>query len=148
MVKKIVRGAGEELELVSLAYHRNGISGEPFHVVIFKRDGRPMVGVQFLQSQMCTAVFDIEKLSEGNIGFAAGNSWRGDAYSDVIYEWVRADKKDAETKTDAIEAASGALYSALKDELAWLQSMPYTQEYSRRAEKIQSVLSAVGENTK
>jgi hypothetical protein len=59
--------------------HRNGVSGAPFHVLIFRDpDEGPMVGIVF--DQKChVAVFNLDKLVIGNIAFGV-NSWRGDRY--------------------------------------------------------------------
>ncbi|QVL31639.1 hypothetical protein KIH39_22775 [Telmatocola sphagniphila] len=57
------------LILESLQYHRNGISGAPFHVLIFRDpdEGR-MLGIVFEQSHH-VAVFNLDKLALGNIAF-------------------------------------------------------------------------------
>ena len=52
------------------AYHRNGITGVPF-AVIFESAG-------------ACAVFNVQELSQGNIAFARGNSWRGDHFEDTL----------------------------------------------------------------
>lgn len=59
--------------------HRNGISGAPFHVLIFRDpdEGR-MVGIVFDEASH-VAVLNLEKLAGGNITFGV-NSWRGDRY--------------------------------------------------------------------
>ncbi len=59
--------------------HRNGISGAPFHVVIFHDpdEGR-MLGIVF-EEKHHVAVFNLDKLALGNIAFGV-NSWRGDVY--------------------------------------------------------------------
>ena len=74
------------------AYHRNGVSGEGFHVVTFDwkddaRVKRHMVGVQFEDGGAC-AVLDIDELVKDNIGFAEGNSWRGDHFEKELREVV------------------------------------------------------------
>ncbi len=70
-------------------YHRNGVSGAGFHVITFQSrslwtDGHeepwePMFAVVF-EEEKHVAVFNREKLGAGDIGFAGGNSWRGDVY--------------------------------------------------------------------
>lgn len=73
--------------------HRNGVSGTPFKVVLFKftEDGvtRNMVGIQFQDDDgtydlAATAVLDVDMLKAGEIEFAGGNSWRGDHFADDI----------------------------------------------------------------
>ena len=61
------------------AYHRNGIGGAPFHIVIFRdpEAGR-MVGIVFDEPHH-VAVLNVDKLSQGDIAFGS-NSWRGDQY--------------------------------------------------------------------
>jgi hypothetical protein len=68
-----------KLDIESIEYHRNGISGAPFHVLLFRDpdEGR-MLGIVFEQ-QSHVAVFDLNKLTAGNIAFGS-NSWRGDRY--------------------------------------------------------------------
>jgi hypothetical protein len=84
-----------------IAYHRNGVGGEGFYVVLFgdpeeNPDGR-MVAIHFPNDdkRLLTAVLDVDQLSAGNIAFAEGNSWRGDHYhADIqaaiqVYEQVQ-----------------------------------------------------------
>jgi hypothetical protein len=64
-----------KLQIQSFAWHRNGISGAPFHVVLFRDDGAEgsrKVAVMFDAPGHC-AVLDIAKLSAGDIA----NTWRG-----------------------------------------------------------------------
>lgn len=64
--------------ILNVARHRNGVSGNPFHVVIF-RDGRQkMIGIVF-EEPGNVAVFDSNLLAAGVIAFGE-NSWRGDDY--------------------------------------------------------------------
>ncbi len=70
-------------------YHRNGVSGTPFHVVLFdcadQGEVQHLVGVVFPNNTKedknfpRTAVFDTEKLAAGEIGFGR-NSFRGDRF--------------------------------------------------------------------
>jgi hypothetical protein len=68
-----------KLLIENIELHRNGISGAPFHVMIFRDpdEGR-MVGIVFEQAHH-VAVFNLDKLAIGNIAFGV-NSWRGDRY--------------------------------------------------------------------
>jgi hypothetical protein len=68
-----------KLRIEDIQHHRNGVSGAPFHVVLFRDpdEGR-MVGVVF-QAEQHVAVFNLDKLAIGNIAFGV-NSWRGDHY--------------------------------------------------------------------
>ena len=67
--------------IIDIDYHRNGISGAPFHVVLFDDKGEEAsckVGIVF-DSPHHVAVLDIAKLAEGVITFGH-NSWRGDVF--------------------------------------------------------------------
>ncbi|MBC7816370.1 MAG: hypothetical protein IAG10_05705 [Planctomycetaceae bacterium] len=68
-----------KLHIDHVQYHRNGISGAPFHALIFRDPsiGR-MLGIVFEQEHH-VAVFDLDKLFLGDIAFGS-NSWRGDHY--------------------------------------------------------------------
>jgi hypothetical protein len=68
-----------KLHIETIERHRNGVSGAPFYVLIFRDpdEGR-MVGIVFDQ-QYHVAVFHLGKLGDGNITFGE-NSWRGDRY--------------------------------------------------------------------
>jgi hypothetical protein len=74
-----------------IAYHRNGIGGEGFHVVTFhcNENHSDMVGVVF-EGPGRVAVFDRDLLGKGVIEFAV-NSWRGDEFEpslrEVIEKW-------------------------------------------------------------
>ena len=73
-----------KLKITKLDYHRNGVAGNGFHVVLFKwRDGdgvrRQMVATVFSEPGSL-AVLDIGETAAGNIDFAMGNSWRGDDF--------------------------------------------------------------------
>lgn len=79
----------------SMAHHRNGISGHPFSVGIVKYekiDGedRKMLVIQFDDEKMSTAVFDLEKLKNENIGFGIdANSWRGDQFAEDFSKIIK-----------------------------------------------------------
>lgn len=73
-----------KIKLIETARHRNGVGGVPFTVSIFKDldDNKTMLGIQFDSDKPCdiyTAVFDLDKLKESEIGFG-DNSFRGDVY--------------------------------------------------------------------
>ncbi len=70
-------------KLETIAYHRNGICGEPFYALTFTEDGRNMFAVVFDAEAFNpqVAIFDRDLLAVGNITFGEGNSWRGDHYS-------------------------------------------------------------------
>lgn len=76
-----------KVKLEKMDYHRNGVCGAPFYVVLFDdlTNKCKMVATVFTSSfekntNPACAVYDIAQLCEGNIEFANGNSWRGDHY--------------------------------------------------------------------
>ena len=82
-----------KLTPTALDYHRNGISGAPFHVLLF-RDGQSLkLGIVFEQPDHC-AVLDVQKLAEGDIAFGS-NSWRGDQFEPALRRAIREhDRRD------------------------------------------------------
>ena len=82
-----------KLTLTALDYHRNGISGAPFHVLLF-RDGQSLkLAIVFEQTGHC-AVLDVQKLVEGDIAFGS-NSWRGDWFEPALRRAIREyDRRD------------------------------------------------------
>jgi hypothetical protein len=76
-----------DLEIQKVSYHRNGISGAPFHVVLFHDpDAGPMVGIIF-DSPYHVAVLNTDKLSRGDVTFGS-NSWRGDQYEKSLRQAI------------------------------------------------------------
>jgi len=73
-----------KLKIAEASWHRNGISGEGFHAILFddKEHGR-MIASLFDKPGYCV-VYKVEELFKGNITFACGNSWRGDEYEDKL----------------------------------------------------------------
>ena len=70
-----------KLKTLATAHHRNGVSGTPFDVVIFRdtgKEGSVKLGIVFDQPSCC-AILDIDKLARHDIAFGS-NSWRGDNY--------------------------------------------------------------------
>ena len=79
-----------QINVVDWAYHRNGICGAPFHVVLFDdvaEENTRKVGVLFEKPYHC-AVLDIAKLSAGSIAFGF-NSYRGDVFEDTLRAALR-----------------------------------------------------------
>jgi hypothetical protein len=69
------------IRVVDWDYHRNGISGAPFHVVLFDDvddENSRKIGILFDARHHC-AVIDVVRLSAGIIGFGF-NSYRGDVF--------------------------------------------------------------------
>jgi len=86
-----------QLVIESIQYHRNGVCGAPFHVLIFRDpdEGR-MVGIVFDQ-EYHVAVFNLDKLARGNIAFGA-NSWSGDRYEPSLRKAIRSDETLADRR--------------------------------------------------
>ena len=76
-----------KLTIIDIAFHRNGICGAPFYVVLFEdhgAEGSRKVAIVFLEPHYC-AVLDVAKLAAGDIAFGS-NSWRGDNYEPSLRE--------------------------------------------------------------
>jgi hypothetical protein len=78
--------------VLSSAYHRNGVAGNGFYVVLFRDDdGATKVAIQFPEQDaegeslpsMNTAVLQVDLLAAGNVAFGE-NSWRGDHYAQFV----------------------------------------------------------------
>lgn len=65
-----------------IAYHRNGVCGEPFHVVLFRDPVGRKVAVVF-DAPRYVAVLDLEQAAKGEIRFGF-NSFRGDVYEPLL----------------------------------------------------------------
>lgn len=73
------------MKIVKRAYHRNGVSGTPFHVYITESDGTGPTPKRALVIQFDSddpnypqcAAFDLDLLKNDVIEFGE-NSWRGD----------------------------------------------------------------------
>ena len=92
------------IEIEEVAYHRNGICGEGFHLVKFTDSVEgPMLGVLFApdydedgynpKSNGRCAIMQRDKLKDDVIAFMA-NSWRGDHWEDVLRQAIK-DHDDA-----------------------------------------------------
>ena len=83
-----------------VAFHRNGIGGEPFKVVLFdmQESGEParkMVAIRFRDDVIeddytspRIAVLDVEMLAKGLNGALDGNAWRGDQFAKELDEYL------------------------------------------------------------
>ena len=79
--------ASIRIKVRSVAYHRNGVSGEGFHVVLFHYKKRDMVATVF-DSLGQVAVLDLGMAAGGEIR-AGINSWRGDEFEKSLREAIR-----------------------------------------------------------
>lgn len=75
------------MNIIEIAHHRNGIAGEGFYAVLFrdKAAGRydDFLAIVFETPGHC-AVLNVAETVKRNIGFAAGNSWRGDCFEEEL----------------------------------------------------------------
>jgi len=77
----------DKIKIKEIAYHRNGISGNGFHVVLFSfkdenKKIRNMISTVFEEVGSVT-VLDVGLLASGCIAFAQ-NSWRGDQFENQL----------------------------------------------------------------
>jgi len=78
----MTRHASFPLQVVALDFHRNGVCGAPFHVVLFDDADSRKVGIVFDAPDHC-AVLDIAELAYGTIAFGS-NSYRGDVFEPLL----------------------------------------------------------------
>ena len=92
MTRKIERSSRipRGIQVDSIDYHRNGVSGMPFYAVLFTDpDVGRMVASVFEGSDSFCAVYRIASLASGDIEFGS-NSWRGDEYEDLLRPLIQA----------------------------------------------------------
>ena len=81
------------LQVIKHEYHRNGICGNGFHVVIFDwtepNDAQKNMCAFLFEETGSIAVTQIDMLKEHNIEFACGNSWRGDHFEGAIRAFIK-----------------------------------------------------------
>lgn len=70
-----------------IAYHRNGIAGEGFHVVRFTHARQRMLAIVFATPGQC-AVLDATLLADNCISMASGNAWRGDMFEPALRQAI------------------------------------------------------------
>lgn len=72
-----------KLSLEDHAYHRNGICGAPFDVLLFRDAAEgPMLGIVFAEPYH-VAVLNLDRLAQRQIAMGV-NSWRGDQYEPAL----------------------------------------------------------------
>lgn len=83
---------------IQISYHRNGICGLPFYVVLFTwQDGstsRRMMATVFDETN-AIAVLDVNETAKGNVAFGGGNSWRGDHFETELRALIAARDMEA-----------------------------------------------------
>ena len=76
-------------KVIATAHHRNGISGTPFDVCLFKdkETGETFVGIMPSDEENHSNAFvlSVDRLAKGDIAFGS-NSWRGDNYAKELKE--------------------------------------------------------------
>ena len=78
------------INIIDWDYHRNGISGAPFHVFLFDDVGDEntrKLGILFEAPHHC-AVLDVTKLAQGSIAFGV-NSYRGDVFEPALRNAIK-----------------------------------------------------------
>ena len=86
-----------KLTINAIAYHRNGICGAPFAVILFEDSGPEAsrkVAILFDGPGLC-AVLDLAKLASGDIAFGS-NSWRGDVFEQPLRDAIRPSRKSSQ----------------------------------------------------
>lgn len=121
----------EHLKVIKSDYHRNGISGEGFNVIIFD-----WLDPKETQTNMCAFVFkdkgriavtNINELGHHNIEFAMGNSWRGDYFETALRDYLRQEEVKKFNEYNPVQ------YTVLESEVDSILSADvdkYLEEYS------------------
>ena len=71
-----------KINILKVDYHRNGVAGNGFYVVLFKYEKTQKVGIVF-EEKGNVAVLDVGLLNEGVIE-SGENSWRGDDFEPAL----------------------------------------------------------------
>jgi hypothetical protein len=82
------------IKVISMDYHRNGISGAPFYAILFTSNDtqNDMLGIVF-EEKYHVAVLDTIKISSGDIKFGS-NSWRGDRFEPALRAAIKKEDKE------------------------------------------------------
>lgn len=74
----------DRLQILDLAYHRNGVGGMPFQVALVDdaNSGDVKLVIMFEQEGY-TAVLSVDKLHEDE-DISVSNAWRGDQYEEAL----------------------------------------------------------------
>jgi hypothetical protein len=80
-------------EIVQIEHHRNGVSGEPFHAVLFKDTQDELFVATVFDTRNTVAVLRVAPLStEQGVRFGY-NSWRGDHFEPELRAAIAAHDK-------------------------------------------------------
>jgi hypothetical protein len=99
-----------KFKALEVAYHRNGVCGEGFHVVRFtcSEAAGEFIAVRFedAEGDNCRcAVFNVPMPAEGNIAFAMGNSWRGGHFIEDVDKAIAAYEAERDRAFKALTAS-------------------------------------------
>lgn len=81
---------GETIRVEAIQYHRNGVAGAGFHVVLFTANGyqRAKFVATVFETPYHVSVLDRDLTAQGNVTFGE-NSWRGDNFEPALREAIR-----------------------------------------------------------
>lgn len=94
---------GIKIKPLAIQYHRNGVSGNGFHVIRFreasingsaKAGSAEMVGIVF-EEKGSVAVLQVSELVNGNIG--DGNKWRGDDFEPSLRQAIELELEETKS---------------------------------------------------
>lgn len=73
-------------KIIAASFHRNGVGGLGFYSILFESPEQPdgLMHASLFDDHGCCAVHSVKMLSDGNIAFARGNSWRGDVFEEEL----------------------------------------------------------------
>lgn len=77
-----------KIKVLSVEFHRNGVLGNGFYVVLFTHESTKKVAIVFDEPGN-VAVLDVGLLAQNNIEFGE-NSWRGDEFESELRKAVKA----------------------------------------------------------
>ena len=82
------------LNIIESSFHRNGISGEGFYAVRFmwkpEDAEKPEAFIATLFDEPgCCAVLSLDRIDAYGVGFALGNSWRGDHFEGELRDHIK-----------------------------------------------------------
>jgi hypothetical protein len=81
-----------EIKVTTIEYHRNGVTGEGFYIVLFVCKKQSMMAVVF-DTIGHVAVFNVDLLAIGNVTFGE-NSWAGDCFEKSLRDIIEQDEID------------------------------------------------------
>ena len=83
------------VQILSIARHRNGTSGLPFHAVLFTFGEHMLLATLFDERGAC-AVLEVDKAAGGNVAHDT-NGWRGDVFEPLLRHAISTGRKTALT---------------------------------------------------